>query len=526
MSYRVVIPTAGTGSRLASLTKYLNKSLVSIANRPTICHLIEQFPDDCEFVIPLGYKGQLVKDFLELTYPQRTFFFIEIELYEGNGSGLGLTLISCQKYLQQPFIFISCDTLVEGKIRPPDSNWMGYSKVDNPSMYRTLLIKNHLVIRLLEKESLKKEALKKDAYAYIGIAGINNYEIFWNAMNSGGFAAIEQGESYGLRFIMKNTDISCFEFNWFDTGNIKELKKTRIHYANLNHPNILEKQNEAIWFIDNCVVKYSDDKEFIENRVKRSINLKGFVPEVYDFRSNMYCYKRVEGEVLSDVVDIKIFNKFIVHCENFWEEISLNSEQEFEFNNNCLSFYQDKTLARISLFYKNFNKKDNAQFINDQEMPTLSNLFKKIDWSLLSQGIPGRFHGDFHFENILWSKENESFTFLDWRQDFSGNTLFGDIYYDFAKLMHGLIVNHGVISRNKYSASWKNNEIYFEIQRKKRLIESENEFNNWLKINGFDLKKVRILTALIYLNIAALHHHPYSLLLYGLGKEMLYKELI
>ena len=36
---------------------------------------------------------------------------------------------------------------------------------------------------------------------------------------------------------------------------------------------------------------------------------------------------------------------------------------------------------------------------------------------------------------------------------------------------------------------------------------------------------IRILTALIYLNIAALHHYPYSLLLLALGKSMLSTEL-
>ena len=79
MSYRVVIPTAGIGSRLEALTRYINKSLVSVANRPTLSHLIEQFPSDCEFVIALGYKGNLVRDFLELTYPHRTFFFVNVD---------------------------------------------------------------------------------------------------------------------------------------------------------------------------------------------------------------------------------------------------------------------------------------------------------------------------------------------------------------------------------------------------------------------------------------------------------------
>ena len=105
MSYRVVIPTAGTGSRLNGLTKYINKSLVGISNRPAISHLIEQFPDDCEFVIALGHKGNLLRDFLELAYPERTFFFAQVDPYDGDGSGLGLSLLACEQYLQQPFIF-------------------------------------------------------------------------------------------------------------------------------------------------------------------------------------------------------------------------------------------------------------------------------------------------------------------------------------------------------------------------------------------------------------------------------------
>ena len=83
----------------------------------------------------------------------------------------------------------------------------------------------------------------------------------------------------------------------------------------------------------------------------------------------------------------------------------------------------------------------------------------------------------------------------------------------------------GIIVANKYSAAWEDGKIEYNLQRKKSLVECEQRLNDWIIENGFDLKKVRILTALIYLNIAALHHYPYSLLLYGLGKVMLNSEL-
>lgn len=43
--------------------------------------------------------------------------------------------------------------------------------------------------------------------------------------------------------------------------------------------------------------------------------------------------------------------------------------------------------------------------------------------------------------------------------------------------------------------------------------------------NGFDVNKVKILTALIFLNIAPLHHEPYCYALYALGKDMLFKAV-
>ena len=79
MSYRVCIPTAGSGSRLGNFTKFINKSLVSIANRPTLCHIIEQFPSDTEFVLALGFKANLMREFLELAYPDQKFFFADVQ---------------------------------------------------------------------------------------------------------------------------------------------------------------------------------------------------------------------------------------------------------------------------------------------------------------------------------------------------------------------------------------------------------------------------------------------------------------
>lgn len=520
MGYRVVIPTAGTGSRLEGLTKYINKSLVGIANRPTISHLIEQFPRDCEFVIALGYKGDLVRDFLELTYPDRVFFFAEVDLYEGQGSGLGYSLLACEQYLQQPFVFLSCDTLVKEAIPEPTCNWMGYAKRDELSQYRTLDVDDGSVSEICEKGTIRS-----NIEAYIGLAGVRNFQQFWQAMHAGKDTAISQGESYGMKGILESGKVLAREFTWFDTGNLESIRVAREAYSKPDEPNILEKENEAIWFIGDIVVKYSDDTDFILNRVKRATELQGFVPSIVAYRNNMYSYQKAQGRVLSDVITLPIFENFLTRCQDFWVEKKLSTEERQQFQKSCLVFYKDKTYERIQLFYKNFNQIDNAEIINGEVMPPLQSLLDKVDWDWMSQGLSGRFHGDFHFENILYSENSGEFIFLDWRQDFAGDLSVGDVYYDFAKLMHGLIVNHGIIANDHYTASWSDNEITYDLHRKQSLVECERRFDAWLQEGGYDLKKVKVLTALIYLNIAALHHYPYSLLLYGLGKKMLKIEL-
>ncbi len=520
MTYKVCIPTAGTGSRLGSLTRYLNKSLVGIANRPTICHLIEQFPLSVSFVIALGHKGHLVKEFLELVYPERHFDYAQVEPYEGAGSGLGLSLLACKEYLQEPFIFISCDTLVSGDIPPPKENWMGYAEVEDLNQYRTLEIVSNQVVEISEK-GLGKALTHKP---YIGLAGVLDYQVFWSKMESGGSQAIETGEVYGLRALL-DKKIEAKSFVWHDTGNIHALNRARDFYREINEPNILEKSNEAIWFVGEQVIKFSDDRKFICNRISRAAELEGFVPTITGVGLNMYSYKKVSGKVLSDVVNLPLFENFLDYSSKFWLLTDLDEENRLNFKETCMRFYKDKTYERVDLFYKNFSRKDGREVINGIEMPFLKDLLDAVDWNWLADGLAGKFHGDFHFENILWSEPDKKFTFLDWRQDFGGSLKVGDIYYDLAKLLHGLIVNHEVVANNHYSVDWLDNQILFDIYRKQSLVECERAYVNWLALNNYDIKKVYVLTALIYLNIAALHHHPYSLLLYGLGKSMLNNQL-
>ena len=519
MSYKVCIPVAGTGSRLGKLTTYINKSLVSVANRPALSHILDAFPNDCQIVMPIGHKGDQVQEFIQLAYPERSFHFVKVTPYEGAGSGLGHSLLCCEEYLDEPFVFCSCDTLVDQKIPGPETNWMGFSAGDgSTSEYRSARVADCNVVEILDKGFAGDGLL-----AYIGLAGILDFKIFWELMHAGKKKAVEMGESYALQHMVKSFAIKSYKFTWHDCGNPDALEKTRRARRRKGEPNILEKANEAIWFVNGRVIKFSDDRQFINKRVQRAAGLAEYVPKILDHTEHMYMYQEINGQVLSSVLDRSIFRRLLARSLSFWTEKALSSEEQVAFEHTCLKFYKNKTEERIGKFYRDLKRDDGCEAINGIPVPTLKEIFGRVDWTWLSKGKPGRFHGDFHSENILWSAEDQKFTFLDWRQDFGGDLVVGDIYYDLAKLMHGLIISHGIIAQNLFEIDWQEGQIRFDFHRKQSLIECENEYLGWLEDNGLDTSKVITLTALIFLNIAALHHYPYCLLLYALGKSMLHE---
>ena len=124
----VLITTSGIGSRLGEFTQYTNKSLVRLGDKYSICYIIEQYPENTEFVITLGYYGDHVKDFIELCYPKRTFYFVEVDNYNKIGSSLVYSMLQAKQYLQKPFIFHCCDTIIQEQIKITNCNTLYVNK--------------------------------------------------------------------------------------------------------------------------------------------------------------------------------------------------------------------------------------------------------------------------------------------------------------------------------------------------------------------------------------------------------------
>jgi thiamine kinase-like enzyme len=249
--------------------------------------------------------------------------------------------------------------------------------------------------------------------------------------------------------------------------------------------------------------------------------LAGLVPEIVSHTENFYCYDYVPGKLLSEEVSVlKDFRLLLNWSQQMlWKPIKLSREEQNNFENICFGFYSEKTLDRLDMFYTKYNFKDRPEIINGVSTPELSSLLDLLDWSDIKRGIPVLFHGDYHFENIL--RTETGFKLLDWRQGFGEEMKYGDLYYDLGKLLHGLIVNHAIIRDNKFTIQIDNQHVKFDFHQKYSLMECERYFHKFVQENGWSWERTGIIAALIFLNIASLHHYPYSHFLYYLGKSLI-----
>ena len=303
---------------------------------------------------------------------------------------------------------------------------------------------------------------------------------------------------------------------WYDIGNIDALKRTRSNIRGTIH--VLDKEDENIFIFDEFVIKFFYNKKVCYDRVSRTENLKGLVPNLLGSTENFYKYEYVRGNLLAENINLMTFSNLLEWSKkNLW--ISKNDSQ---YEKNALSFYREKTTLRVEKFLGKYNLEDTEDYINGTIVPPVKKLLDKIDFHSIMGLGPTGFHGDFILDNILI--DSGKFTLIDWRQDFNGSIDSGDMNYDLAKLNHNLILNHEILSNNYFSIDFER-DITCDVYVKKSLLDCKNLLKDFCNSNNINYQSIEILSSIIWINMAPLHEHPLDMFLYYFGKYNLFLNL-
>ena len=257
------------------------------------------------------------------------------------------------------------------------------------------------------------------------------------------------------------------------------------------------------------------------NRIKRIEHLEKIPSKIKKLNSNMFGYEYIEGDLLSNITDTKIFSNFL---EQFYEFTHTNNicDNLNEFRNNCTDMYKIKTYERI----KKFKDKewDKIDYINGVPIKPIINILNEINWEeIISNAIPANFHGDLQPENIIITKDKK-IVLIDWRESFGSDLKIGDFYYDLSKLYHGLIINGTIAKEKKFLVRLKQNRAEVSYLSKNNLLEFNKILESFCKKYEIDYEKVKLLGILHYINIAEFYEETekeYSKFIFLLGKLLM-----
>lgn len=498
----VVIPTAGLGSRLGLISKQLNKSLIPYLNKPIIAHIIEQFPLDTRFIIPIGYKSEQVKDFCQLVFSDRNIEFVEIDDFTSQKSGPGYTIAKCLDRIKEPFWYIPCDTYfnesIINKNLLEDTYFVKQVSKDLTYLYTMFNILNDRV-----SEMSFKESKPGTWFAFTGVMYIHNWQNFIERM-------LNLNSPEIIWTIKINSKVDYLD-TWLDFGNIEIYREA----LNKSQKYDFTKTDEVTYISNNKVAKWWADESIPKKKYNKALaNLSAFPPNCM-YKGNWMVYDFFPGSVLYDKHNTTTL-KILLN----WLDKKVWIKSNIEISENAIEFYKTKTINRINKFLLKYPDIEQVDSINGLTVKSWQYYLDHIDWEfLIKNNLSGFLHGDLQFDNIIIN-ETGKFCLIDWRHEFAGLVEIGDIYYDIAKLIGGFIINYSKIKQNDFSIEIKNKSVTLKIPS----IENSEEYidivKQFVEDKGWNYNKVKLLIPIIFWNMAPLHTPPFDKFLWYLGIKL------
>lgn len=245
---KAIIPVAGIGSRLRPHTHTQPKSLIPVAGKPILAHIVDSLIEEGinEFVFIIGYLGDKIEKYIKEVYPDVESSFV----VQPDGKGTGQAIWLAKDLLKdgKPIIIIFGDTIVQAdlkKILNSENTLLGVKRVNDPRDFGVAEIdEKGLITRLVEKPNIPKSN-----QALVGIYKICETKQLLNALSYNiEHNVISRGEYQLTDALMKMIDngVKMYAYNveaWFDCGKKDILLKTNAILLKSNNYTKAEAKN-------------------------------------------------------------------------------------------------------------------------------------------------------------------------------------------------------------------------------------------------------------------------------------------
>ena len=515
---KICLLAAGRGTRMGQFKSVTHKGLLPLGNRAVISRIMDQFGMQCEFVVAVGHRQELIRDYLMLAHPGWRIHFVDVENFAGLGSGPGCSLYACREQLNEPFYFTACDTLIPTPLPKVEQNWMGVQLVTDIWNWCSVTVDAERRVHAIHyKEHVDAEL------AFVGLAFVQDHELFWHGMATNQHEiAGEFQVNNGLAALI-GCGLTAIPLEWWDAGN-------EAHYQQLlsrfdKNYSFVGKTTDITYRVEDRVIKFFDDPDSSRMRYQRGIAHRGVFADVLENRGRFFSYRFAEGQLLSEVLDAHTCRAFLNWAEvRLWHSPDSVPDQ---FEASVRRFYQEKTLHRLEQYRERFlgGEKEGEIRINGISCAPAVDMVRDLGTEFFSNSIPSTFHGDLHPDNIVINPA-KGFVLIDWRQSFGNLLVCGDRYYDLAKFLHVLELSVQTMEAGQYLLQ-EIGPAEFQVNHPCdfRTMEAMEVFWEHVAKQGYARHHILVLDALIFLNMAPLYEEKMARYLYHLGRYLLQRRL-
>lgn len=227
---KAILPVAGVGTRLRPLTHTQPKTLVHVAGKPILGHILDRLlPVGVdEVVLIVGQWGERIVEYVRGQYPQLTV--TAVEQVERKGLGHAVYMAKDAFAGDEPALIVLGDTIFQADLQAAlhsGVSTIGVRRVPNPSQFGVVELEGERVKRLLEKPTDPPTDL-----AIVGIYYVRESGILFQCLEEIIAEDIRVKGEYQLtdglqRMIERGEELRTFPVeDWWDCGNPDILLET------------------------------------------------------------------------------------------------------------------------------------------------------------------------------------------------------------------------------------------------------------------------------------------------------------
>jgi glucose-1-phosphate thymidylyltransferase len=265
---KAVIPVAGIGTRLRPHTHTQPKSLIPVAGKPILAHIVDQLVEAGinEFIFIIGYLGDKIEEYIVYNYPNINAEFVIQTTGKGTGHAIWLAK---DAIANNEILIVFGDTICElnwPELLNSKQSILGVKKVEDPRQFGVAETDSTgIITRLVEKPAIPKSNL-----ALVGIYKIKETKELMDCIDYNIQNNIKTHNEFHLTdammcMVAKGHVFKTYNVNlWFDCGKKEILLQTnelllkRSLYKDFRESNLLNSIIiEPVFIGKNCKISNS-----------------------------------------------------------------------------------------------------------------------------------------------------------------------------------------------------------------------------------------------------------------------------